>query len=212
MNYADYISGLTTPAAAAPDAPTPTTGFQRKDLEGLPIAFQRQLMEQGLIAPAIPKQKGQPPEWIEQGFQPAFSAVTKSSLGAGQLALQGYGAIFRARAGSLAAGLGEAENSIGGQAGTQGLTPDVGAGMLLEKRMKAYSDLGTAQGETAGQSALTQSELVKGTGTEIAGMYRDMLEQQVNYLTAGKAASAAKSAGKTSAFGSIIGAGIGLLA
>jgi hypothetical protein len=118
---------------------------------------------------------------ITSGFAQSQRYITQGSGQAKDLLRQAYENAFAARVAGAAGAIGGSQRAYGAQVAGQGLSPDVAQRMLAERRAGYMQDLEGARGELSSNLGQNLAELQKGTGTELAGLNRDMTAALANY-------------------------------
>lgn len=131
----------------------------------------------------------------ERGYAGAANAIFAGSRGADDEIRQGYDAILRQRAEGLTSGLADRERSFNAQAGASGYSPDLAARMSYSGGMADRAKYGA---DAAGDEVHLHEDLaklLKGTGTEIAGLKQEEIGTILSAIYGDKAAHAAKGNG-----------------
>jgi hypothetical protein len=138
---------------------------------------------------------------LTAGFNKAAGIVTKASQGTGDLLTNSYRSALRERLAGNAGALGQQEEAFGAQR----YAPDVGARLAYAPRAANLQATGQAIGENQSALGVDQAQLLKGTGTELAGLTTEQLSDLINLKIAKDSASATKKAGLLGALGQVGG-------
>lgn len=147
--------------------------------------------------------------WIKEGYAPAFGEIRGGTAAASDLLRRGYEAQFRGAAEGAVGGFDEMSSRIGAEGASNGLSPDVLQRLLYSSGMDLQSHLGELRGASEFGLDTDLAELLKGTGTELAGLTRDQLATMANYMAALKGAKATERAGLFGGVGGLIGGIVG---
>jgi hypothetical protein len=149
------------------------------------------------------------PKQLGQGYQQAAGFILGGSQGAQEQLRQQYESMLRARTGGAALAYGNAMQQGGGSLAGQGVSPQLARLLLGGQRSSLLGQMsqGIGQDESAYHSAL--AELMKGTGTELAGLKQNEVGSALDYLTGQKAISASKPSGLTE-LTNLLSAGAGI--
>lgn len=129
------------------------------------------------------------------GYGGAADAIFSGSRGADDEIRQGYDAILRQRAEGLTSGLADRERSYGAQASASGYSSDLAGRMSYAGGMADRAKYGS---DAAGDQVHLHEDLaklLKGTGTEIAGLKQEEIGTILSAIYGDKAAKAAKGSG-----------------
>lgn len=149
---------------------------------------------------------------MELGFGRARDEIKTGSLLASDYLRQGYENLYNQRAQGLIGGFNESSSRMGAQAAAQGLSPDVLQRLMLAPGQQLQAQLGELGGEVGSGLSFDLARLLKGTGTELAGLTQSHLSAFINKEVAKRAARKRMQAGILSGLGGLLGAGIGAFA
>jgi hypothetical protein len=93
----------------------------------------------------------------------------------------------------------------------QRLAPDVAARLVYQPRAQAAQQAAGVAGDVGFAKAQDLASLLKGTGTELAGLTAEQLSDLVNLKIGKDAASATKQAGTVGAVGKVAATALGAL-
>jgi hypothetical protein len=119
-------------------------------------------------------------EWASRLLKPAYGYVKDASKGAGELVRSGYEDMFKARAGAAVGGFDEQQSRLMANAAQSGLSPDVLQRMLYAPGMQVQNQIGQARAETQGGMNFDLAQLMKGTGSELAGLSEEEANMKMN--------------------------------
>lgn len=146
---------------------------------------------------------------ITGGFNRSQRYITQGTARATDSLRQAYEQAFAARVAGTAGAINSARNGYSAQIGGQGLSPDVAQRMLAERRASYMQDLEQARGDYSASLQQSQAELQKNTGTELAGLNRDMTAALANMQSAKYGADMGLLGGLIGAAGKVAAAGYG---
>lgn len=146
-------------------------------------------------------------------MDPAFSDVLGGTKSAEEQLRSAYEGQFRQRVGGLVGGYQDQASHLGAQGASQGLSGDVVQRMLTGQGAQLQSQIGQARGESQFGLGTDLAQLLKGTGSEMAGLHMNEAAVLANYMAALKGAKATQQAGLVSGIGgglgSLLGFGLG---
>lgn len=139
------------------------------------------------------------------GFGAAAQSILTGSAGAQQSLIDAYRSQYQQRAEGIASAQGENADRLGAQSASQGISPDLVQRMLLGSNAQTQRDIGAARGDSDLNLGMSISELMKGTGTELAGLKLNEIQTLLQAYLASKARSAANKSAGIQALGSAAG-------
>ena len=131
--------------------------------------------------------------------------VTEGTEQATESLMQGYRQAYAQRAAGIAGSYGLQADQLVSEMASQGLDPSILRRMLASQRGASLQQMGEAQGGLASQLFTDLAQLQKGTAGERAAISQVRTEQQMAAELGRMSAQAMKSAGKSQAFGSVVG-------
>lgn len=141
------------------------------------------------------------------GYAAAAQSILTGSQGAQDALLKAYRAQYQQRAEGIAGAQAEQADRLGAQASSQGISPDLIQRMLLGSNADTQRQIGAARGEGEVDYGTALAELLKGTGTELAGLKESELQQFIQAYIASKARAAGNKATWIGAGANVLGAG-----
>lgn len=144
---------------------------------------------------------------IQSGYAEAGRVTLQGTELASQALIGGYEELFRTRTEGAKGRLREQERFYAGEAASQGLDEGTVRQLGLLGQLTAGSEINQAEGESRSQALLALSQLLKGTGTELAGLKLSQVQTFLDYILGEKARAAAESASKKGLWGAALGAG-----
>lgn len=145
-----------------------------------------------------PSSFGGVPSGMSQAYGAAGQSLLKGSQGAEEELRKKYEAMLRARAGGLGMAYDQQMRSAGNQFAGAGISPELLG--LVQGGYKAnyLGQLGSSMGDLGSDLHGTLAELLKGTGTELAGLKQNEAASALNYLVGKASADAAQPSGISS--------------
>lgn len=145
------------------------------------------------------------------GYAAAAQSILTGSQGAQDALLKAYRAQYQQRAEGIAGAQGEQADRLGAQASSQGISPDLIQRMLLGSNADTQRQIGAARGEGQSDYFNSLAELLKGTGTELAGLKENELQQFIQGYIASKARAAGEKATWIGAGSNVLAGGVAAL-
>lgn len=140
---------------------------------------------------------------IATSHDQSANILQSGSRGAGDLIRQAYEGALAHRVGGVLSANRASKDRLLGEAGTVGLSANLGRRMGQEADTRALQEIGTVSGDLNMQKNLDLASLVKGSATELAGLNQGTLENLINLEAAKRGAAATKSAGTSAALGAL---------
>lgn len=145
-------------------------------------------------------------QFLQQLFGQAGEFVTAGSRGAEGLLRDAYDKLFTTRAEGIVGGQRQFERGLGALSASQGYSPEM-TGLLSESaRAESIRGLGEARAQGESELDMLLAELLKGTGTELAGLSIAEAQSVLQNFLASKARSIARKGQKYDLWGAAIGA------
>lgn len=141
------------------------------------------------------------------GYAAAAQSILTGSQGAQDALMKAYRSQYQQRAEGIAGAQSEMADRLGAQSSAQGISPDLIQRMLLGSSADTQRQLGAAKGESEMDFGTALAELLKGTGTELAGLKQNEIATLIQAYVASKARSAGQKAAFTGAVGNVAGLG-----
>lgn len=140
------------------------------------------------------------------GFGAAAQSILTGSQGAQEALINAYRSQYQQRAEGIAGAQGERADQLGATESAQGMSPDLIQRMLLGSGAQTQRDIGAARGEGDLNLGTSLAELFKGTGTELAGLKMNEIQQLIQAYVASKSRAAAGKAATMQMIGAAAGA------
>ena len=154
-----------------------------------------------------PTGKSPLPNHLGGGYQQAAGFIMRGSQGAQEEMRQSYESMLRSKSGAVGAGYGSTMQRSGAGLAGQGVSPQLAQLLLGGQRSNLLSSFGQTLGQDEAGYHSALAELMKGTGTELAGLKTKELGDTLNYLV-GKASADAAGADPLAGFANLLqGAG-----
>lgn len=150
--------------------------------------------------------KGLPEQFFgPQGYGGAAQDILKGSVNADRELHDAYSAILRHKSEGIFGGLGMETDRASSQAEAAGYSPELARMANNQRGALAQQQFGEAAGGAASDLHTGLAELMKGTGTELAGLKQYELGSVLNALVGQQTAAAASKGAGANAFGSLLG-------
>lgn len=150
--------------------------------------------------------KGYPTEMLP-GFGQIAGYIGQGSAGAEKNLRQGYEDAFRQRVEGISAGRNEQQRRLSGDVQAQGYSPEMLRRLMFSLGAQDQASIGEAKAQSDAGLHQQLADLIKGTGTELAGLKQSEMAQLIQALMQYKARASARAAGKNQLLGQLVGIG-----
>lgn len=146
------------------------------------------------------------PSILKGQFPQTANYILQGSQGAANEIMRGFHDQYRHKAEGIAAGNSEYQDRLSGETASQGFSPELVRRMLVGSNRNTQAQIGSAFGDSEGAMHEQLAELLKGTGSELAGLKRDQIALIMQAYLAKKARYRP---GPGAAIGTAVGGGAG---
>ena len=164
---------------------------QQKEIDDLIASYTKPATGFGGFSYA-PAGKSPLPNRLGQGYNQAANYILGGSQGAQEQLRQQYESMLRSRSGGIGSAFGQAMQRGGAGLAGQGVSPQLQQLLMGGQKSNLLASFGEGVGADEADYHSSLAGLIKGTGTELAGLKTKELSDALNYIVGKASADASK--------------------